>query len=167
MKIFNKQGFTLIELALTMSIIGILSAVAVPAIGRLLQASSLDAAARMVQNDIRYAQMLAQTTGDSYGFRATSNTMYRIYKVADGSLVNSPYDQLPMEVNLSNIANGLHFSAGSYPAYQITFDSVGRPSGSETVQVMDVDNFQSQNIQISSGSGLIMRNNPTCGGGGC
>ncbi len=119
----------------------------------------------MVQNDIRYAQMLAQTTGDSYGFRATSSTVYHVYKVSDGSIVTSPYDQLPLQVDLNAVYNGLHFSAATYPTYQVTFDAVGRPSGAVTVQVMDIDNFQSQNIQISLGSGLVMRNNPTCGGG--
>lgn len=167
MKIFNKHGFTLVELVITMSIVGILSAVAIPAIGRLMQTSGLDAASRMVQNDIRYAQMLAQTTGDSYGFRATTSTVYQIYKVSDGSLVNSPYDQLPMQVDLAKVQQGVHFSAGVYPAYQVTFDSVGRPSAAMTVQVMDSDSFQSQNVQISGGSGLVMRNNPTCASVGC
>ncbi len=167
MKIFNKQGFTLIELVMTMAIIVILSAMAIPAIGRLLQVSSLDAGSRLVQNDIRYAQMLSQTTGDSYGFRATSSTVYHVYKVSDGSIATSPYDQHPLQVDLNSVYNGLHFSAGAYPAYQVTFDAVGRPSVAMTVQVMDVENFQSQNIQISLGSGLVMRNNPTCATLGC
>lgn len=163
-KLKSHNGFTLIELILTMTIAAILSAVAIPAIGNLMQTSALDSVSRVVQNDLRYAQMLAQTTGDSYGFRTVSNTTYEVYNVATGVLVTSPADQMPLRFNVANVYDGLHFGASNYA---VVFDGVGRPTNSLTVQVLDKTGTKSQNIQISLNSGLVMRNNPTCQSLGC
>jgi len=154
----KQQGFTLIEIILTMVIMGILAVAGVSSMGRFLQASTLDAATRALQSDLRYAQMLAQTTGESYGFRATSATQYEVYNVSTGNIAVSPYDQKPLQVDFSNIHTGIAFSETNYPAYDVTFDKLGRPSAALSIQIYDMDNLVTQSVAVASGSGLISRN---------
>ena len=61
MKIFNKTGFTLIELMMVLVIMGILSAIVSPNLIRYMAERRLNGAARMVMSDLMNARMLAVT----------------------------------------------------------------------------------------------------------
>ncbi len=121
----NQFGFTLYELVLVMSLIGIMTFVAIPAITN-VQGISMDQASAKVESDIRYAQNLAMTTGDEYGFRTTggANTAYEVYDVSTGTAVESPYDHLPMTEDLLNDYGGVSMTG----AVNITFDERGYPT---------------------------------------
>ncbi|MCP5464158.1 MAG: prepilin-type N-terminal cleavage/methylation domain-containing protein [Deltaproteobacteria bacterium] len=104
----SQQGFSLMELILVMSLIGIMAFTAIPAITN-TQSVSLDAASRKLESDIRYAQNLAMTTGDAYGFRTitdASDTNYEIYEVTSNTAVEDPYDHLDMQEDFTESFNG-------------------------------------------------------------
>ena len=61
MKIFNKTGFTLIELMIVVAIMGILSTIAVPNFMHYMAERRLNGAARMVMSDLMNARTLAVT----------------------------------------------------------------------------------------------------------
>ena len=61
MKIFNKTGFTLIEMMIVVAIMGILSAIAAPNLTHYMAERRLNGAARMVMSDLMNARMLAVT----------------------------------------------------------------------------------------------------------
>lgn len=151
----NQNAFTLIELIFVMAIMGLVGVVIIPSLGSFLETGNIRTAARKVQADLRYAQSLASTTGDSYGFRATSSTEYEIYDVSTGSAVDSPYDLQPMQVNLNEISSQLVFTASTYPAYQVTFDSSGSPSSATTIELSDTSGSVSNLEVVTSSNGLI------------
>ena len=61
MKMFNKTGFTSIELMIVVAIMGILSAIAVPNFMHYMAERRLNGAARMVMSDLMNARTLAVT----------------------------------------------------------------------------------------------------------
>lgn len=146
----SQKGTTLVELVLVIVILGFLAWAFFPK-DYGLNPISLDAAARKVKEDIRYAQSLATTAGASYGFQVTGAATYRIYAVATGVAANSPFTNSAMNEDLSIDFGDATFSAQNY---QVEFDSVGKPTaGSLTITLVDGDN--SKQISISGNSGYI------------
>ena len=149
----NQKGFSLIELILVMALIGIMSFVAIPAVNN-TQAITMEGAARKLEGDIRYAQNLATTTGDSYGFRTTGsdNTGYEIYKVSNNTAVTSPYSHTPMQEDFAEGYSGITFDA----THSMTFDESGLPnisSGGNTINLVNTSD-ETKSILINN-SGLI------------
>lgn len=149
-------GFTLFELILVMVLIGILSFTAVPILTN-THLVSLDGAAHKMEADLQYAQSLATTTGDDYGFRTTvsaTNSTYEIYRVSDNAVTTSPYHHGPMQEDFTN-----EFGEVSFPSdYTVTFDDEGIPTfvtGLSPITIQNSDG-DSQTISINS-SGLIRK----------
>jgi len=78
MKIFNKTGFTLIELMIVIAIMGILSAIAVPNFMHYMAERRLNGAARMVMSDLMNARTLAVTQNRNVqvAFQTSASTYY-------------------------------------------------------------------------------------------
>ena len=121
----NTAGFTLLELVMVIALIGIMSFVAIPKVID-TRTITMQGATTKLLGDIRYAQNLATTTGDTYGFRTTgsANTGYEIYKVSTNDAVESPYDHNPMQEDFTESYSGTTFDA----SHDIWFDSNGLPS---------------------------------------
>lgn len=150
----KKNGFTFIELILVLVVMSILAIVAMPKGYDAMTTIPLETAAQRLKVDIRYAQSLATTTGESHGFRVTGETSYELYNADTGELVTSPHTQSAMqeEINDGTYLDGIVFSATDY---EVVFDSYGRPTtgGGTTIEISD--NGVIRQIYISNTSGLV------------
>lgn len=151
MPITNKKGFSFIELILTLSVLSVVMITAFPSDNGLTP-FALDAGARKVKTDIRYAQNMATTTGDTYGFRVTGASTYEIYDATTGAIALSPYTNIAMQENLVTDFGAIVFQN---PLYKVEFNAYGQPTlgGGTTLQL----NYggQTKNIQVSATSGYV------------
>ena len=150
-RLHSTGGFTLLESLLAISIAGLLAVVAIPRDNDLKSPMTLDAAARKLTSDIRYAQNMAATTGDTYGFRVTGATTYEIYNVGTGVVAPSPFTSQPMQENFgSNFGNTQFFTT-----YTVQFDDDGKPvTGGGTV-IRLTDGSNSKYLEVTPTSGLV------------
>jgi prepilin-type N-terminal cleavage/methylation domain-containing protein len=133
MKKKRSTGFTLIELILALGIMGILLAIAWPAIGQFSSGYRLRAAAREVVTDLQFARLLAVKENMSFRVSCDTNS-YQVVRVSDGF-----------------VAKARDFST-DYPEVTlgggvVTFNSRGNADS----QTITVSNFSaSRNITVSS-----------------
>lgn len=138
----SNKGFTLLELIMTISLMGILGVSVIPLITS-SQAFGLDNATRKLESDIRYAQSMAMTKGEAYGFRNISdgkNTTFEVYLVSSGLPAKSPYSREPMLEDISAKFKGVFFEHNNH---HITFNAQGNPTfitGGQYVALKNQDN---------------------------
>ncbi|MDO8518975.1 MAG: prepilin-type N-terminal cleavage/methylation domain-containing protein [Deltaproteobacteria bacterium] len=151
MKTISDRGFTFIEIILTLATLSVIAITAIPSDNG-LSPFALDAAARKVKTDIRYAQNMATTTGDAYGFRVTGASTYEIYDVATDAIPLSPYTNTPMQENLEDDFGTVIFVD---QASQVEFNSYGRPSlgGGSLIEISY--GGDSKTIQVTATSGYV------------
>ena len=91
----QRRAFTLIELVMTMSIIGILAALSYPRVTQSYYIVKLAGAARQVQTQVRYAQQMALNQHAKYDVVFdTANECYRVADVAAGINVTDPFSRV-------------------------------------------------------------------------
>ena len=94
MKVRSKRafGFTMIELIITIAVLGALAVGAYVAIDKSLTSFRLDAASSKLVSDIRFAQHLARTRNGWFGvsFQTTPVNQYIVYETDGGTDVAVP-----------------------------------------------------------------------------
>ena len=147
----GEKGFSLVESILVLSIAGLLALAAMPKDDPLVPLN-LDAAARRVTADLRYAQDMATTSSEAHGFRVTGNSTYEVYNVVTGAIVDSPYTHELMQEDLGESYGNMVFAS---LAYQIEFDDEGKPSlgGGTIIQVTNGSSMRQ--IEITTQSGYV------------
>lgn len=129
MSIWSKNGFSLMELVMTIMLLSILSVVAIPAI---FDSQTVDTkmAAIKVSTDLRYAQSLAMTTGEAYGMRTQMPPSgqpilrHEVYRVSDNQFATNPHRNVPMTEDLSKEFPGTKFTGH----FNVQFDDNGDPT---------------------------------------
>lgn len=155
---FGQKGFTLMESIAAIVLAGIVAVAVAPNLGSASKALNVDGAAKQVEADIRYAQNLANTTGDTYGFTATGNVAYTVYKKVGAVLttVTSPYNHQPMNMDLTINYPGVTFTAVGYPTYTIEFDASGKPvTGGGTVVGLTAGADANKSVTVTSETGNV------------
>ncbi len=130
MKPVRDQGFSLVELIIVIALIGLLTAVVVPAISTLSSSGNLNIAARELAIDLRMARQKAITSGSlqKIEFRIYNDD----YRVRDTGSNEAYTVKLPEGV----IYRSVNFPAdGSYP--QVSFYRSGAPGRGGTVCLAD------------------------------
>ncbi len=133
-----RAGFTLIELALVLTIIGILSAIAVPRYAGFVISQRADAAARRITTDLAMAQQRARVTSQSQNTEFdVVNDKYKLPGVPDPDNAGNDYVvNLTKEPYQAAIVSA-DFEGNTY----LIIDGYGVAKSSGTI-VIQVGNYQ-------------------------
>jgi len=119
----NRQGVTLIELIVTIGIIGILTAVGAPTVSHFLPGIQLNGSARVLSTNLREAQERTITEQKPYSIRfstTTSPNYYQLIRIDGGS------EEIIKKINLAN--NQTVSLQNTITNNQIVFSTDGGPS---------------------------------------
>ena len=120
----NERGFTLVELLISVMVIGIMAAFAAPQLGNTLLAYRLNGATKVVWGDLHKARLMAIKENRSIRVDFTG-TSYDIVRVNTGAVVFS-----------RNLAAGYPGVTVSISNASVTFGSTGTAGvGGKTVEV--------------------------------
>ncbi len=143
-------GFTMIELALYISLLGLMAAAFLSTMN--FTAGSLDRATRKIAADLKYAQQLAYSNEGVYGLRATSATTYEVYVGAPGTPATDPYTQGAMTLNLATNYAGVTFNNA---AYRIEFGATGLPTIGGGTQILLSQAGTTRTVTITATTGYV------------
>lgn len=157
-RLSSQKGITLLELVLCLAMLGILAYIASPILGNSTSALSLDAAAKQVEADLRYAQNMATTTSDTYRWEsktsagADSATDYRVVNDDTGTTATSPYNHQAMNTNLSNSYPNTQFDSNNYV---ITFTGgSGAPTAPVSLVLTNTVTGTTKTVTISTSGNI-------------
>lgn len=129
MNMIRKQpGFSLVELIVTLVVMGIIAAVVGVNIAQSDKNAKRANAAHAILSDIRYAQEAAMASRRSTRFTLTSSGYSAVW-VDDGSYIRRSTSAQSQQINVSFTGGdftGLTFSAGT--AATVVYDSDGAPN---------------------------------------
>lgn len=163
----DEQGYTLAELLVVITLLGILSTVTMTSYSRALGDIKLDATAREIQGALRYAQNQSLKfdvqSGGKYGvWFSVSGNWFQCIKnngtpTPDG--VVHPIDKKPFQVDFDNVGylQGITLVSVSLDVNdQIFFDKRGTPSvaGSVTIRFAG----EQRTVTVSSPTGMVTIN---------
>jgi prepilin-type N-terminal cleavage/methylation domain-containing protein len=156
----RRAGFTLLELLVVIAIIGIISAVAFPAMSALYGGCCLKAAIYEITGMIKEAKQNALSNGTYYAI--TFNTTGGIISLVSGrgpdGKWNTPDDPVVRSFRLADKGGGLRFGHGSYgplPTLEPAPDGVSFPTSNSCVCNPDLTG-NGGTVYIMSATGAAM-----------
>lgn len=107
----RQDGFTLVEIVVTLSLMAILMAMSIGSLSFYLAGKSVDTAVTELTSQIREAQSLAVSTGNTYriDFNDSARTTYTLQRRSGSEWVNVR--------NAKRLPGGVTFSASSLPEF--------------------------------------------------
>ena len=135
----RRKGFTLIETVVVMAIIGIVSAIAIPQMGTLMDRYRLNGAARLIWADLQNARMTA--IKENRSIRAEFDFLahtYSFFRVETGETI------------LTRNLNGEYPTISAYKTNggSITFTSTGETLNNVNTSVITLGPSASKTIEI-------------------
>jgi prepilin-type N-terminal cleavage/methylation domain-containing protein len=127
-KMKNRKGFTLIELAMIIAILGVLALVVMPKTTAEPRVR-LEAACQKIALDLRYAQEMALAQQVRFGVSFdTVNEAYFVYRVNIATKARDPQTRNNFDVSFSqlNEFKGIDISSTNF-SNRVEFDSKGAP----------------------------------------
>lgn len=149
----TRRGFTLIDLTLTMFIIGLFAAIAMPRYGELVTRFRLQAAADRVAADLQFARHQAKLQGSSQSvvFDTAANR-YELTGLKDLDHPENPYAVGFSQDGSTTTLTSVSFGASGADAL-IVFDIYGRPDFGGSL-VIEADGHQ-RTISVDGTTGAV------------
>jgi prepilin-type N-terminal cleavage/methylation domain-containing protein len=151
----KKGGFTLVELMVTITIIGLIAVLSVPAFTRFRQNWMLHGEAEQFAGTLRAARAAAimKSINAVFTFDMDANTFFYFEdNDRDGVRDNGEYRSA-----VYHLTPGIEISARTLPATTLTFGALGNTQNSGTVTLRNAYN-RTRSIRIYGGTGNITVN---------
>lgn len=169
----RQLGFSLVELMIAVTLLGVLSSLAFPTIGSILQNAKTRTAAEVLQNGLRLAQSESVKRGRRVQFVLTEASPPQMNSVASASGKNWLIQELDLTMPVdpkveptvtafiqgASIASPTGAVAIAASSSTISFSSIGRlaePAASVLYQVTNTKGTRRYNITVSVGGGIRM-----------
>ena len=167
----KEKGFTMIELMITMVILGVLLGLAIPGFSRWLPNYRLRGATRDLYSTLQFTKSGAIKERAEWAVRFTGTGSYEVWssgsnRVWDG--YSAPNDTLVKTVSLSDYGSGVSFGAGSatsavgggaitaVPPNPIVFNSRGFTTNNATVLAYMTNNKNTSYAVGTLASGVVI-----------
>jgi Tfp pilus assembly protein FimT len=100
-----EEGYFLVNIMVTIAIIGLIGALSIPYIRNVQPAMELNAAQKQITSDLRFAQQSAVTQQVIYSvkFYIDSND-YDILEISSGATSTVAYKELPDDINIDQVS---------------------------------------------------------------
>jgi Tfp pilus assembly protein FimT len=121
--LLNHNGFTLVELAGILVVMGILLAIAVPSISSFMRSARLAGSSNELVGDIEFTRSLATSTRRTYHIEF-EDTQYKIVETATNRTVRT--SSLPAGISCSATANPSFYPWGLVDPVTITLEGGSR-----------------------------------------
>lgn len=163
----GRQGYTAIELAITIVIVGILALMFIITVNGAIRSSQLNAATDRLASDLRYARSLASGTAKWYGvsFEVSPTNTYTVYTttgtvdtvLADPSRLGNNFI-----INV-NSAYKVSISAVNFDgSKEVEFDPLGTPYTNLTAAALSAEGYvtlsngsATKSVRVTPGTGRI------------
>ena len=144
MKVFNRQyhrdrdqGFTLVELVITIAIIAIIAAMAAPSMQKQIQQAKTNDAANIIEAALKDAKSQALITQKNIKVVLTdtsTNKNLKLFYVGDDTTKTVPLATYTLDKNISIITDASNLTAVSFTPYKNAYpgDTGTRPDNTDT-----------------------------------
>ncbi|HEX2768215.1 MAG TPA: prepilin-type N-terminal cleavage/methylation domain-containing protein [Geobacteraceae bacterium] len=162
-----ETGFTLLELLITVSIIGIISAIAIPAVSSYHGACCVKAAIYEITGMIKEAKQNALSNGIYYAitFNTTDGIISLVSARGPDGTWNTADDEVIRSLRLADKGGGLRFSHGNYGPisdHAVAPDGVSFPNNNTLICNSDLTgNAGAVYIRSASGAAMALIMNST------
>lgn len=147
----GRAGFTLVEIAIVMVIMGIIMAIAMPNMQRTLDSYRVKSAAAEVAVAIRYAQQESVTREVRHSVKFdTDYNNYSVERLDGGHWETLETSSLPLGVRLDNT---------TFDDNRLSFEPQGRPSGAGAVYLKG-GSGQSRRVTVNEAGGVRVETPP-------
>lgn len=158
------KGFTLIEVVIAITIVGILSAVAIPNVWTAIQTIRVSNAAHKLASDIRYLREMSMSRHGTYGIDFTvANNSYSLFawNGSTKAILNNPHSNKSMTIDFDIYPEFAGVTIASGGPTEVRFNSFGTPLdafGNSLTSIQTITLQQgslSKQIQITHQTGFV------------